>query len=165
MSSVWAVNTPDAPREALAKYRGAWSADSSTQIVLNELIASLGLAVTALDDKDAALNDLRERNAFLLTSAETAQAQLAEVERVMRIADQERVAYRSDVAGVGAEIAALKAEVERLRLPAEAWEKQEHYDSLRTAPMADVLSADEAMRVAASVARAARAARAAKGGE
>ena len=46
-----------------------------------------------------------------------------------------------------------RAEIERLRLPAEAWETQEHYDSLRVAPMADVLAADAAMKVAAARAR------------
>ena len=70
----------------------------------------------------------------------------AEVARVTRGAASDQAVYRSDVA-------VLKAEVERLRLPAEAWETQEHYDSLRVAPMADVLAADAAMKVAAARAR------------
>ena len=82
-----------------------------------------------------------------------------------RMIAAEIVALTAELLQKEQQLAEARAEVERLRLPAEAWEKQEHYDSLRTAPMADVLSADEAMRVAASVARAARAARAAKGGE
>lgn len=47
----------------------------------------------------AEIDALTERNAFLLTSAETAQAQLAEA----------------------------RAEIERLRLPAEAWEAYDDY--------------------------------------
>ena len=71
MGNAWAVDNVPTPRDALARYSGAWSADSSKQTALNELVASLRLAVDELDAKD-------EQNAFLLASAEAAQAQLAE---------------------------------------------------------------------------------------
>ena len=59
----------------------------------------------------------------------------------------------ADAKEQSARLADARAEIERLRLPAEAWETQEHYDSLRVAPMADVLAADAAMKVAAARAR------------
>ena len=74
-------------------------------------------------------------------------------ETIDMLLEDERDAFRHERAQLETQLAKARAEVERLRLPAEAWETQEHYDSLRVAPMADVLAADAAMKVAAARAR------------
>ena len=95
-------------------------------------------------------------------NTQTTADRMFELMREIRIWDVEHDAtdHRAVANIVAAEIDRLtaerdkaQAEVERLRLPAEAWETQEHYDSLRVAPMADVLAADAAMKVAAARAR------------
>ena len=87
----------------------------------------------------AEIDDLTERNAFLLTSAETAQAKLAEA----------------------------RVEVERLRPAAEAWEALEAFRPLFNQPLvysrpeeaekrAEIHAADQKYHAAAARARAAK---------
>ena len=59
---IWAVDDPPTPRDALAKYGGTWCADSSTHIAVNELVASLRLAV---DDNDRLQRELAEARAYI----------------------------------------------------------------------------------------------------
>lgn len=59
---IWAVDDPPTPRDALAKYGGAWSADSSTHTAVSELVASLRLAVAEIDTLQ---RELAEARAFI----------------------------------------------------------------------------------------------------
>lgn len=71
MKRVWAVDDPPTPRDALARYGGAWSADSSTHTALSELVASLRIAVDEIDALKAELlqkeQQLAEARAFIST--------------------------------------------------------------------------------------------------
>ena len=61
---IWAVDNPPSPRDALAKYGGSWSADSSTHTAVRELVASLRFAVNNIDHLQ---RELAEARAFIST--------------------------------------------------------------------------------------------------
>lgn len=71
MGSNWAVDNVPTPRDALAKYGGAWSADSSTHTAVSELVASLRLAVDEIDGLRADLHNAGQRNVDMAASAPT----------------------------------------------------------------------------------------------